>query len=456
MRLRRALAAVAVTAAALTSACGPESETAAGAPDGKGGGGGGGSTQTPSPDSSSPADVTRVYTVPQPGPRKGPVTVADVLVTSEDTIPEGVVAEIEGLAGVEAVATISVINVPIENKGYTLAAVDPAEYRTFVEAASADFADQWRRVANGEVAVALDLKDKLPTDGRGYVDLPGLEGGAQKAHVGAFAQQVTQIDMVVNDAWGEALGVKPDNALLVNTGGVSPSTLRAAITRAVGGSASVQNLDAVARFGLDPDAVQSALLVGSFADAVGVFNYTSIGGGRIAPDPAWVSSHIVTEPVPILGTVTCNRLPDAAAARRADWRCRRRGWLPRSTPTSTPAATTRASSRAAPSSPTTPTASPSTSTCPATSAAPSARWTAPSSRSSRSGASPGAATGTTPTPCTSSSTASSSPTDPPETFGRVSVVGRQFRAGRCGRRRWSRATGSGCGRPRRSRGRRAA
>jgi hypothetical protein len=48
--------------------------------------------------------------------------------------------------------------------------------------------------------------------------------------------------------------------------------------------------------------------VGSVADAVGVFNYTVIGGGRIAPDPAWVRSHIATEQVPILGTVTCNRL----------------------------------------------------------------------------------------------------------------------------------------------------
>ncbi len=317
MRWRRAFAAVAVAAVALTAACGPESETAAGAADGKGGGGGSTSpsTTTPSPDSSSPAAVTQVYTVPQPGPRKGPVTVADVLVTSEDPIPEDVVSTIEGLPGVEAVASISVINVPIENKGYTLAAVDPAEYRTFVEAVSADFADQWRRVANGEVAVALDLKDRLPTDGRGYVDLPGPEG-AQKAHVGVYAQQVTQIDMVVNDSFGEALGVVPGNALLVNTGAVSPSTLRGKITRAVGGGASVQNLDAVARYGLDPDAVQSALLVGSFADAVGVFNYTPTGGGRIAPDPAWVSSHIVTEPVPILGSVTCNKylMPQLRAA----------------------------------------------------------------------------------------------------------------------------------------------
>ncbi len=314
MRFRRALGAVAVAAVTLSVACAPQPETEAGG--GKDDRGGGGSTQTPSPDSTSPSDVTRVYTVPQPGPRTGPVTVADVLVKSEDTIPDDVVAAIEKLPGVEAIATISVIDVPIENKGYTLAAVDLEAYRTFVQAGSADFADQWRRVADGEVAVALGLKDKLPTDNRGYVELPMAEGGTQKAHVGAYAPQVTQIDMVVNESFGEALDVVPGNALLINTGGKSPSSLRDPITRAVGGKASVQNLDVVAREGLDPDAVQSALLVGSFADAVGIFTYTPIGGGRIAPDPAWVRTHIVTEPVPILGTVTCNRylMPQLRAA----------------------------------------------------------------------------------------------------------------------------------------------
>ena len=40
---------------------------------------------------------------------------------------------------------------------------------------------------------------------------------------------------------------------------------------------------------------------------VGTFNYTVIGGGRIAPDPAWVASHIGTEVMPIIGPMTCNR-----------------------------------------------------------------------------------------------------------------------------------------------------
>ena len=50
------------------------------------------------------------------------------------------------------------------------------------------------------------------------------------------------------------------------------------------------------------------MVTGTVADAVGVYRYTVLGGGRIAPDPAWVRDHISTEVVPILGAVTCNKL----------------------------------------------------------------------------------------------------------------------------------------------------
>jgi len=80
----------------------------------------------------------------------------------------------------------------------------------------------------------------------------------------------------------------------------------------------VQMTDSVARNGLDTDVVQTAVVTGTVADAVGTFRYTVLGGGRIAPDPAWVASHIATKTVPILGTVTCNRLmfPQLEAALR--------------------------------------------------------------------------------------------------------------------------------------------
>ncbi len=127
-------------------------------------------------------------------------------------------------------------------------------------------------------------------------------------HIGAYAEQVLQIDAVVNETWIPTLGMKPANALVINTGSTAPTSLRKAIEQIIGAQGSVQMLDAVARYGLDINATQTAFLVGSVADAVGVFTYTVLGGGRIAPAAAWVSAHIATAAVPILGTVTCNRM----------------------------------------------------------------------------------------------------------------------------------------------------
>ena len=50
---------------------------------------------------------------------------------------------------------------------------------------------------------------------------------------------------------------------------------------------------------------------------VGTFSYSVLGGGRIAPEPAWVPPDIRTETVPILGAVTCHRRDLPAAAGRA-------------------------------------------------------------------------------------------------------------------------------------------
>ena len=131
MCLRRALGAVAVLAVALTVACGPEpaaekdpasAETTSRAPGASGPRAPGG----PSTERAEPA-VTEVYTVPNPGRRTGPVTIADMLVAGTETIPPEVIERVRRLEDVVAVTTISLVNVPIENQGYNLAAVDPAK-----------------------------------------------------------------------------------------------------------------------------------------------------------------------------------------------------------------------------------------------------------------------------------------------------------------------------------------
>ena len=270
-------------------------------------------TAAPSP-AESPAESPTVspaadpsHAVARPGPRRGSLSYADILVYDPDSLSPDQVAAIRGLKGVTSVDSLALAQVPIENKVINVAAVDPATYRNFTPPESAETQTVWDRVAGGELALRPDLRTKVPTDRSGYLRL-GSDRTAPEVHIGAFAPQVLQIDAVVNDSWIPTLHMKPGNALVINTGPTAPKTLRGPIQRIAGSKASVQMLDAVARYGLDTSVQQTAFLVGSVADAVGTFNYTVLGGGRIAPDPSWVAAHIATEQVPILGAVTCNKL----------------------------------------------------------------------------------------------------------------------------------------------------
>ncbi|WP_148616462.1 M15 family metallopeptidase [Nocardioides rubriscoriae] len=317
MRWSRASTAVAVATVLLLTGCSSDAADAPGAP---------AATDpaaaspppsdAPGADGAPPAPVTLdpAYAVERPGRRTGAVGPADILVAGKQTLSPELVARIEALDGVQVATTISLANVPLENKVYNVAAVDPGDYRSFTTAESADLQEQWDRVAAGEAAVSSTLRQDLPVGDDGSLRLGEAPGAV--VHIGAWAPQAEKIDLVVNRKRGEALGMVPDNALLISTGRTAPESLRKPLAAIVGDEAVVQNLDAVARYGLDPGAFDSAVLVGDFADAVGVFNFTPIGGGRIAPDPAWVRTHIVTEAVPILGTITCNRylMPQLKAA----------------------------------------------------------------------------------------------------------------------------------------------
>lgn len=252
--------------------------------------------------------------VAPPGRRKDAVVSADILIQDVQPLGDDVVDSIRALGGVRVASRMAVGQVLLENKLYTIAAVDPAHYRSFTSLGSAELQEQWDRVAAGEVAVDDSLQGKLPV-AKGYLEL-GIGEATAEVHIGAWAPQVEGVDMVVNEKVGAALGMTMGNALVVSTGEASPQSLRQPIGSIIGSQISLQNLDVVTRLGLDPEAFQTAVLVGSFSDAVGVFNYTPIGGGRIAPDPSWTASHISTETVPILGSVTCNKaiMPQLKAA----------------------------------------------------------------------------------------------------------------------------------------------
>ena len=270
---------------------------------------------TPGGDSTAGPSLDPAYAVDPPGRFKALPRTADVVVQTQGTIDEETLAEIERIPGVAAVEQFSMLQVSIENRVLNVAAVDPATYRRYAPGQLPQNQEIWDRVAAGELAVGKAVAKRLPLDDDDFLE---LTSEVPPIHLGVMAPQIENaVDAVVNEKWGEALGATPGNALLVSSElTVAPEVVAEPLTKLLPKDSSIERLDAVARYGLDPDAVQTAQVVGSLADAIGVFTYRPIGGGRIAPDPAWVRTHISTQSVPILGDVTCNNaiFPELRAA----------------------------------------------------------------------------------------------------------------------------------------------
>jgi hypothetical protein len=304
----RVLAAAVVLAA--VSACGPDDESST-ATDNPSTSEQSSPTSGSEPSKDAKASPTTPVAEPDlavdpPGPMKDSVESADVLIFNQKPLSESLINRIRGLDDVHATETFGLGNVVIENRALNLAAVDPGSFRRFAPTEIAQLQPVWDRVAGGEISITPALGKRFQ-DKNGEIAL-GSEEDAPDVHIGAYVPQTIRIDGVVNEKWAEKLDMELGNAVLISTGRAAPETLRKPLQKIVGDEASIQNLDVAARLGLDPDAAQTAVLTsGTAADVVGTFNYSVIGGGRIAPDPAWVASHITTEVMPIIGPMTCNR-----------------------------------------------------------------------------------------------------------------------------------------------------
>jgi hypothetical protein len=270
---------------------------------------------TPTSGGSSSAAEAADHSVDPPGPLEDRLYGSDMLIFNETTLSEDMVRRISKLKGVAAVEHFGLAQVVLENRSLQVAAVDPASYRRFTPPGSAQTQEVWDRVAGGEVAITPELGQRLQDD-EGELTMGGAKDAPQ-IHIGAYAEQAEQIDAVVNEKWGEELGMSLGNALLISTDQLSPEAIRKPIQRIVGDDASVQRLDPNA--GLDTSVQQTAVLTGgTIGDVVGTFNYTVLGGGRIAPESSWVASHIGTATMPIIGPMTCNKaiFPQLEAALR--------------------------------------------------------------------------------------------------------------------------------------------
>jgi hypothetical protein len=301
VRRQRVAATAAVLALLLVGAgCSDEPDSASAPPDAT-------ESTTPKPSASPSSSAVPVadpdHAVDPPGKRRGALVPADLLVYNKEPLSDDLVKRVDSLRRVQRTERLSLANVGIENRVITIGAVDPSTYRNYTQREGAELQEAWDRVAGGELAIDPALGKRLQ-DKQGFLKL-GNDKDAASVHIGAFVPQVPQVDAVVNEKWGEELGMPIGNALLVTTGINSPRVVMRDLRKIVGDDASVSILGP----NLDPGAQQTAVLTGgSVADAVGTFRYTVLGAGRIGPEQAWVGANIRTEEVPILGSVTCHRV----------------------------------------------------------------------------------------------------------------------------------------------------
>jgi hypothetical protein len=254
----------------------------------------------------------------RPGKVKTPLFTQDVLVYSQEPLPDSVVAAIKAVTGVQATEQFSMASFYVEEQQVAYAAVDPDTFRRFTPAGTAQMTQIWDRVADGELGVtpgiraALAVQDDTVQIGEGK-DAPTL-------HIGALAPlsaplNAPFINAVVNERWASKLNMPEGNALLISTGATDPAKIQQQLRTLVGDKTTVQILGPGRN--LDPHVAQTAVLTGgSVAQALGSFTYTVNGDGSVNPDPRWIQQYIRTEQVPILGAVRCNKamLPQLRAA----------------------------------------------------------------------------------------------------------------------------------------------
>ncbi|RLV48050.1 M15 family peptidase [Nocardioides mangrovicus] len=271
-----------------------------------------GTASSASSGSATPSDVAMA----RPAALTKPTLSPDILVYGAHSQSAATVKAVRALPGVVDVEQFALGQFFHEEQQITYAAVDPATFRRFTPQDSAQTQSVWDRVAGGEMAVTRSIGEQIE-DAHDYVRM-GNDRGALKVHVGAYAPLVQDytgasvVDAVVNEKWVSKLGVPAHNAMLISTGSASPQAVLKKLKPVIGAD-SVRIL----AVNLPVSGYQTAVLTGgSVSSLLGTLRYVPHADGTVTDDPAWVKEYIRTEQVPIIGSVTCNKimLPQLRAA----------------------------------------------------------------------------------------------------------------------------------------------
>ena len=185
-----------------------------------------------------------------------------------------------------------------------VAAVDPLGLRPLALPATRDAVFVWTALLSNEAVASYDAAKALHISGGAPIRFPQ----ATTTSVGAFADTgVPNIaDVLVSHQVGTKAGLKTTNFVEIGAApGASSTEIRRHFLHILPG-VRLHRLIAQPPQVLQPgDPQPFGVAQGS---VIGTMHYLIEKNGFIRPDPAWVSAYIVNANVPLLGTVTCNRL----------------------------------------------------------------------------------------------------------------------------------------------------
>jgi hypothetical protein len=233
------------------------------------------------------------------------------------TFPDGVsdeaVQKVRSVAGVRATARVLLANIVVEVPGgdaqVSIAAVDPEEFRPLAPDSTAQAKFVWEGLHRSQTLIAHEqyqmfggkplqtLAAKGPA-GRNVLRIAGLASSGVPNLAGAM--------MSIEQA--QALGLGNPTLLLVGLEeGAKPADVLKALSQAVPGVTFERTQETGGRSFYSGAPAQRA---------IGNFRFVSNGDGTISQDRRWVSQHITSRTVPLLGEVTCHRvmLPQLEAA----------------------------------------------------------------------------------------------------------------------------------------------
>ncbi|MFB4314840.1 lytic transglycosylase domain-containing protein [Actinomadura sp. 21ATH] len=232
--LRRAVAGIAVLAAANLGGGVYAAVTAQDERDGRAAPRAG----TPSGPPSGP--VTNVADGGQVAPLKR-VVPPDVLAVGTRPIGQAQIQRIAKLGRVRDVIAVAGGAVQLQGRQVNAFAVDPSTFRSWTPPGTARDNDLWTALAGDQFVTSAAAADQLklskgfpyPVVGR---TMPSLMMG------GSGPLGLPGIDMLVHKKTGQSMGLVPNIAVLVNAPGVKPATTARAVGRILGSGADVINL----------------------------------------------------------------------------------------------------------------------------------------------------------------------------------------------------------------------